>query len=93
MALQLSWAVLLIGFAYGLVAGGPEAIRLRLARGAILGAMVAGGLLLIGSVIGFVELGGFDPVWFAANFAVLALMFMVGLLFGEEIARRRPTAT
>lgn len=93
MALQLSWAVVVVGFAFGVVTEGPGPMRQRVARGAILGALVSGGLLLIGSVVGFVELGGFDPLWFAANFAVLAGMFLVGLLFGEEISRRRPTTS
>lgn len=93
MALQLSWAVVLIGFAYGLVTEGPGPIRQRLLRGLLLGALVAGGLLLVGSVVGFVRLAGFDPPLFALNFVVLAAAFLIGLLFGEEVSRRRPTGS
>lgn len=96
LALQLTWAVLLIGFGFGFVTRGPDARRQRLARGLVLGSVLTAPLLLAGTVIGFVQpsgggLAGIGSL--AANFALLVLLFTGGLWLGDELSRRRSRAS
>lgn len=86
MALQLSWAVLLIGFAFGWISREPPRLGQRLARAAILGVVVAAALLLGGVVIGFV-VPPTSTLLLIGNGAFLVFMFVVGVLAGEEVEK------